>query len=182
MKTILLFNLYTKLQKCFFPLRTIHKCVFSIVNSLPFAPKLHFPVHCTSTVWLVLLFASQQPGSSSSWSILGSQKYINKTQVLFEMMWHFHINWNENIVLPLICLCETEPSSEILWCLMFYWGFESDGQLVVRWTNVWNSPERCDEQHAETSQPTHTGAWDANGMKHKPARCVRDDGGFVFSC
>lgn len=84
-------------------------------------------------------------------------------------MWHFYINWNEKTLSFLIWFCETEPSCEILWCLMFCWRFKSVGQLIV-----WNFP-KYGQQQAETIVVAHMGVWDANRVKNKPAWCVKSD-------
>lgn len=87
--------------------------------------------------------------------------HMNKTEDVFEAWWHFHINWNENIVLALICLCETEPSAEMLPCLMCCEGSESVDQLVLRQTNIWNLDKQSGQQRAQgwgSPQRGHKGA------------------------
>lgn len=115
-----------------------------------------FAVHNAACLWFRGSLVRAPPGL---YQTVRSKRILdtNKPEVLFEMMWHFHINWNENTVAPLICFCETEPSCEILWCLMFCWGFESVGQFIVGWTNAWNSPKYSGQQQAGTTESTRTG-------------------------
>lgn len=116
--------------------------------------QFHFAVHSAAFLWLYGNLVSAPPGL---YQAVRNKRIldIKKTEVLFETMWHFHINWNENTVARLICFCETEPSCETLWCLMFFWGFQSVGQLIAGWTNVWNSPKCSGQQQAETIDPAH---------------------------
>lgn len=100
---------------------------------------------------------------------------MNKTEVLFEMMWHFHINWNKNIVLPLICLCETEPSSERycdVWCCAAEGLSQSaswwlDGQTSeIPLNTAVNNMQRDLRQHTRPTQ------WNTNQHAVLKVMCV----------